>query len=285
MEEGISNSHCDLDAPVLIVGAPRSGTSWVQRLLVSHPQICGGQESHFFEVFADAFNSARCTPPGERTIGLACYVSPEQLHDVLRSVWRRMMQPLADARSLARALVEKTPDHAHYLPMITTLFPRARFVHVIRDSRGVVASMLAASRATWGRGWAPRTSAAAAIKWYRSVRDARHDGLPLGPARYLEIFYEQLLADPHTQTQRLYDFVGVDAAPGVLEGIVEEQRFDRQKEIGGTPLAQIASPTKEPPGFFNSGKADSWKTSLTLWQKLTIWRYTRRLMKELGYPR
>jgi hypothetical protein len=34
-------------APALLVGAPRSGTTWLQRMLLAHPDCCGGQESHF----------------------------------------------------------------------------------------------------------------------------------------------------------------------------------------------------------------------------------------------
>ena len=37
-----------IEAPVFIIGCQRSGTTWLQRLLISHPSLCGGQESHFF---------------------------------------------------------------------------------------------------------------------------------------------------------------------------------------------------------------------------------------------
>ena len=40
--------------PVFIVGAQRSGTTWVQRLLCSHPRIVGGQESHLFSAYGGA---------------------------------------------------------------------------------------------------------------------------------------------------------------------------------------------------------------------------------------
>lgn len=36
---------------VFLVGSPRSGTTWVQRLLASHPQIQTGQESHLFAAY------------------------------------------------------------------------------------------------------------------------------------------------------------------------------------------------------------------------------------------
>ena len=38
--------------PLFIVGAPRSGTTWVQRLLTAHPRIVGGTESHLFNALS-----------------------------------------------------------------------------------------------------------------------------------------------------------------------------------------------------------------------------------------
>ena len=282
-------NRCNLDEPVFVVGSPRSGTTWVQRLLVAHPQVCGGQESHFFEVFADALGSLAPVPAGQRAVGLACYFTEAEFHDIVRDVWRRMMRPVAEAKPAATVLVEKTPDHSHYVRESVRLFPAARFVHVIRDSRAAVASMLAASRSDWGRNWAPKDARAAAIKWFRSVRDARQAAALVGPGRYLEVHYEDMLADPIGQTARLYDFAGVRATPDELKAITDEQQFEKQKSRGGTPIpvagvnAGVSHATVEPAGFFNSGKADAWRTSLSHWQKLVTWRYTRKLMREYGY--
>lgn len=52
-----ANKISTLLSPVLIVGSPRSGTSWLQRLLLEMPEICGGQESYFYAVFNSAFLS------------------------------------------------------------------------------------------------------------------------------------------------------------------------------------------------------------------------------------
>src|SRR5947208_10995760 len=45
---GVRGRMADMNPFVFIVGAQRSGTTWLQRLLASHPAIAGGQESHLF---------------------------------------------------------------------------------------------------------------------------------------------------------------------------------------------------------------------------------------------
>src|SRR5690349_4225193 len=100
------------DRPIFIVGCPRSGTTWVQRLLVSDPRIAGGQESHFFTVFGGAMESTRPAKPGGRVVGLRCYWDEPSMAAELLRLWRLTMRPVVDAFPAADVLIEKTPDHA-----------------------------------------------------------------------------------------------------------------------------------------------------------------------------
>ena len=59
--------------PLFIVGAPRSGTTWVQRLLLSHPAIRGGQESNFFCAFGPVLQMYRFGETPGRLAGLPNY--------------------------------------------------------------------------------------------------------------------------------------------------------------------------------------------------------------------
>src|SRR5258707_1139069 len=76
-------------SPVFIVGAQRSGTSWVQRMLCAHPHIVGGQESHLFSGYLaplwQRWNTERdLRDGGSRTIGLACYLTEDELAEECR---------------------------------------------------------------------------------------------------------------------------------------------------------------------------------------------------------
>ena len=270
--------------PVLIVGSPRGGTTWVQRILLSDPRVCGGQETHFFNSFWPVLDVVRAGLQSTRGVGMLGHWSPPELLEAIYQIWRRTVGPFVVAGPpTAEVLVEKTPDHATVLRAALTLLPEARVVHVIRDSRAVAASLLAAA-AGWGKSWAPDTATKAAVVWQRYTKAAMDVGRQLPADRYTEVYYEDLVADPQFQVARLFAFAGLPLSPDAAAAIAESQQFDRQKESGGSALPsvqQAAAP--EPAGFFRKGKPDAWRTDLTLSQKLTVWRYTRKLMGDLGY--
>ena len=90
--------------------------------------------------------------------------------------------------------------HVLYLRRLARLFPEARFVHIIRDGRDVVLSY---QSVTWG----PATATEAAVRWRENVRRGRRDGRRLGPDRYREIRYEELVADPEPLLRSLCEFL------------------------------------------------------------------------------
>lgn len=273
------------DKPVFVVGCPRSGTTWVQRLLLSHPEICGGQESHFFSVFAPALDSCIPAQPGSRVVGLRCYWSePDIIHEI-RRLWRQTMTAVVDAFPKATVLIEKTPDHCTQIARILSVLPEARFIHVVRDPRAVAASMTAAHDQAWGA-WAPSSAKAAALKWAWCVTRAREMGMPLGNRRYIEVFYEDLLEDTPTGLLTMLDFIGVKATAQQAKEYAAANSFEKQAAARDSGLftAQGGERAKmEPPGFFNSGTADGWKRKLTLLEKLVVWRHARRGMQRFGY--
>jgi hypothetical protein len=276
-----------LEAPVFVVGAPRSGTTWVQRMLLGHPAICGGQESHFFDVLGSPLLASFQAIGGpNRDVGLACYWERPALVDRIADLWRQTFRDLVERTPTATVLLEKSPGHARQLPLIAEVLPGARFIHVIRDSRSVVASLLAAGRADWGQSWAPKRARDAAVTWWQHVHDARRAAAELAKP-YLEVHYEDLRRDPAAGLARLFAFIGVACPAEQIDQIVAEQDFQRQKQLGGTPLARTGdaahNPAAEPRGFFRGGAIDSWRRELTLAEKLVTWRFTRRMMWECGY--
>jgi Sulfotransferase family len=265
------------DAPVFIVGAPRSGTTWVQRLLLDHPQICGGQESHFFPGFAYPMQMFDPRPMGERPVNLSTYWTKEAFFEELRGIWRRTMTPLLAAKPTATILVEKTPQHAQYMDRIIDLLPASRFIHVIRDSRAVAASLLAASRQPWGKRWAPSDALTAARVWKSHVLQACAMGASLGPQRYTTVHYEQLCADPVRHLVRLFAFIGLDVTEQWVRSTVKTHTLSNEKAS--------ATVSAEPPGFYREGSIENWRKELSFAQKRIVWKYTGPIMLQNGYTR
>ncbi len=271
-------------SPVMVVGSPRSGTTWVQRVLLSDPRICGRRETHFFTLFWPVLDRVRERKTFARQVGMSAHWDAGELREAISDLWGRTVGPVVAEHPEAELLLEKTPDHANNLPAALELLPTAKVIHVIRDSRAVAASMMAASKG-WGQDWVPSTAAEAAGVWQRYTRAAITGGRQLPAGRYTEVHYEDLSADPAAHVARLFDFLGLPIPPERVAAIVAEQQFGTQKAIGGSAIgtARGGGAQREPAGFFRKGQPDAWRSDLTLRHKLTVWRYTRKLMRELGY--
>ena len=86
------------------------------------------------------------------------------------------------------------------LPLLATLYPQARFVHLVRDPRDCVLS----TQDAWGN-----TPLRTAQEWADRVRRCRSAGLALGRGRFLELRYEDLVGDVRGQLAGVFDFLGV----------------------------------------------------------------------------
>ncbi len=138
---------------VFLVGAPRSGTTWLQLLLSRSPSVVTAQETDLFNVFLRPmvveWNRYRET--GE-PLSLTEVLSDEEFRTLLRSVSGFVFAKIAQAKPSATVVLEKTPNHVNCWREILDLWPDAHFIHIIRDPRSVVASLRHASK-TWGPAW------------------------------------------------------------------------------------------------------------------------------------
>lgn len=253
-----------------LIGAPRSGTTWLQRMLQAHPAICGGEESHFFRLFTPALRDAEIwQQEGRRDLGPLAYIDREAYEAGFRDMWMRIFGPLYAENPGALVHLEKTPEHALCIPEVVRIFPRARFVLLVRDSRAVSASLMAASKG-WGRDWAPRTAREAAATWRRYTRVALnwHGRNPDHP--FLIVRYEDLLERTEEQLERILTFVLPENMPP------ETNMALARYEAGKAEKGDVS-------GFARVRGARGWKTDLSFWQKLVIWKETWRLMRILGY--
>ena len=276
-----------VDSPLCVIGAPRSGTTWLQRMLITHPHVCGGQESNFFQHFGPILRTVhRERNTTGRPVGLLAYLTYDEIHLDILNLWRKLMRPTVQSHASPRLLLEKTPQHARYVPEIARLLPGARFIHLIRDSRAVVASTLAASK-DWGSDWAPRNAWEAAISWSKHVGDARQAAKALPSNAYHELRYEDLTRDTLTALTQVVRFANLPCDDAALRHMIESNSLENQRSGRGAaiPLRGEFSgrADTEPTNFVRRGSTEGWKQDLSLKDRFVVWRYTRRLMKDCGY--
>jgi hypothetical protein len=174
-----------------------------------------------------------------------------------------------------------------FVPEIHALLPRARFIHVLRDARDTVASLLSASRG-WGRAWAPRRAAHAARTWVTHVEASRQAKRALPGAQFYEVRYEALHANGLDMLRQLSEWLGLRWPDADLQAALNKNSPDAARAGQGTPIPLggefAGSVVKEPEGFVRQARAGTWRHDLSLADKLAVWRVARSTMTQVGYP-
>jgi tetratricopeptide (TPR) repeat protein len=188
-------------APVFIVGMPRSGTTLVEQILASHPQVRGGGELPFL---TDLVRQIRGKGPGDFFPYAANALPQEQLADMGRQYIERLREKGGD---VAR-ITDKMPANFRFIGLIRLILPNARIIHARRDAADTCLSCFSKSfkggidfaydLGELGRYW--RAYDATMAHW-RKV-------LPEGVM--LEVDYETLVSDFENQARRLVAHCGLE---------------------------------------------------------------------------
>ena len=183
-----------------LLGFPRSGTTLLEQVLASHPDVAALEER---PVLLDAEIEFLTDAGGVKRLS-------ETASDVLEpfrlSYWRRVRE--FGVEPSGKVFVDKQPLNTFRLPLISKLFPEAKIIFAIRDPRDVVLSCFRRSFNVNASMYQFNTIEGAA-KYYDAVMeagDAFVNGLPL---ELLKVRYEDLVADFDTTGRALCDFLGL----------------------------------------------------------------------------
>jgi len=139
---------------------------------------------------------------------------------------------------------DKTPSYVRKIPTLTTLWPKAKVVHLIRDGRDVALSlrnwrMAHKSAGRFGT-WQADPVVTAALWWRAMVAVGRQDGAGLGAERYRELHYEALVGRPQHACAELTQFLGLPYE----DAMVNYHRGKASKAEGLSANAAWMPPTK-----------------------------------------
>ena len=259
-----------MEHPIFIGGVPRSGTTLLRVMLDSHSRIHCGTEMRVLPALADLWRVASLT--AQPLLSAYYQVDETRLAAIYADLIRGFLAP-AWRKSGKPRPAEKTPWNLRVFAGLGRLFPQAKFIHIVRDGRDVVASRLQCDTRT-GMPMDPALAAQRALEWVEGMEIARHlraDHCLAG--RYFELRYEQLVAEPQCELERLCVFLDECFEPAMLDFHRVDRNVDGAEEWSALAVRQ--------PVFASSvGRHAS---DLDERQRAAVLKVAGPMLSELGY--
>jgi hypothetical protein len=266
----------------MLVGCWRSGTTLLRSVFDSHPAVAVPDETNLLPPVLDRLShrpfelSAYCevlraTPrhqywaiPDDEFERALALDPPATLADAVRLTYRAYAGHHGKER-----YADKTPGHLVHMDRIASLLPETRFVHLIRDGRDVALALRDAS-------FGPRSIDEAALHWRSRVSTGRAMGAALGPARYFEVRYEDLVDDPAETLRQVCEFVDLAFDDEML----------RHERSANALVARTTNPGahRELAKPIRSGVRD-WRHQMTSSEVARFELIAGATLDELGYER
>ncbi len=284
-----------------VVGVARSGTTLLRLMLDAHPELAIPPETHFIPKLAKAM--------GELPKSVGEGEMRRRAHDVITG-HRRWPDFGLDADELDRRFDhtepfnttnalrtfyglyaekqgkprwgDKSPSYVRRMRRVHAVLPEARFVHLIRDGRDVALSQLEVHHGN-------DEVADAATEWVEGIEKARKIGDRI-PDEYLEVRYEDLVADPEPVLRRVCDVIDLEFDPAMLEyhrsadermseTVRDLSRGDDSAVTAEQRAAQHANVSKPP----QTDRAGRWRKDMTPEQVAAFEAVAGDLLTDLGY--
>jgi tetratricopeptide (TPR) repeat protein len=192
--------------PVFIVGFPRSGTSLLEQILGSHPSIAPAGELVFI---SDLANHKARTIIGSKLEYPACLQDADAPLDedkvaAMRDYYLNSTRELGVTDSSTRWVTDKTPHNAIHVGLIALLFPQSPIIHI---SRHPLNSCLSAYFSNFKAGHRYTSSLESTAQHYKLFMEMLDHYRNIGIG-FMEIHYEDLVADQESVTRGILDYIG-----------------------------------------------------------------------------
>ena len=253
--EAAGQTGCQSDVPVFILGMPRSGTSLMEQILSSHPDIFGAGELKFLTSILENI-----------TLGQGARLRMNEKDPVfdydLNASWEMRGQRYVDkllklADKPYLRIVDKMPGNFNFVGLIHAILPRARIIH---SRRHPVETCLSAYRIHFAEGHKWSYNLAQLGRFYKRYWHLMKFWREEFPGVMLEVRYEDNIADVEGQARRIIDHLGLEWNENCLNF------YNTDRPVKTASVTQVRKPI--------------YTTSTNRWRKYE--KYLGPLLEELG---
>lgn len=220
--------------PVFIVGQPRSGTTLVERMLAAHTQVqAAGELQHFGRVLRRLVRASGYTgaAAGDRLPASGRRAGAQRLRNALLAgldadlvdrasrvdparLGAAYLDAVAPERDGRPWFIDKLPGNYLHLPLILAALPDARIVHLVRDPLDACfASFKQLFAQAYPHSYDQAEQARHFVRYHRLMAHWRAEF----PGRFLDLPYEDLVADPPGVARALLEQLGLPVENAVLQ--------------------------------------------------------------------
>jgi tetratricopeptide (TPR) repeat protein len=226
--------------PIFIVGLPRSGSTLVDQILVSHPDVEGLGELSEIQAVAD-WTAIR--NPAARAAGY-----PDCLESLERGEFARLGREYLGWAAARRRrgtawFTDKAPGNLLHIGLISLILPNARIIDLRRHP---LACCVGAFRQHFAGGWDFSYDLGDLGRYYVDYIDLMAHFDAVLPGRIQRVFYERLIEDTEGEVRRLLDGLGLAFDPACL------RFFDNPRAVATPSAEQVRRP------IFREG-VESWR--------------------------
>lgn len=193
------------EEPIFVVGLPRTGTSLVDRILSMHPAVTSaGELNNLTQLVKAAVDTGDSLPLDAASIDAVARVD-------MAALGRAYIESTRPVTGQTARFVDKMPINYLLAGIISRALPNARIVSLVRDPMDACLSlyrqMFLTDKPYYNYSYDLANTARA---YALQARVLTHWRAVLPPDRYLEVRYEDIVADLDAQARRLIAFCGLD---------------------------------------------------------------------------
>ena len=191
------------DVPVFIVGMPRSGSTLIEQILASHPDVFGaGEVPNFGQAVTSLCSSAGAVAPYTEVV-------PDMPGERLGELGARYLESVRPLAPQARRITNKLLANFRLVGLIHLALPAAKIIHARRDP---LDTCLSCFEREFAKDFQLFTYDLAELgRYYRAYESVMAHWRRVLPQRaMLEVQYEELIADFEPQARRILAYCDVD---------------------------------------------------------------------------
>lgn len=277
------NDYFDSVKTVFIGGCPRSGTTMLGSMLGASSNCVVTPESDFKQTipamsgvewnrgisrddFMSALNKSfrfKIWDIPVPELNLPIMLKPLDYRRALLSIVNGYAN--ADGKKDWLFWIDHTPQNIQDPLMLMTIFPEAKFIHIVRDPRAVAASILPLD-------WGPDTARQAAVFWAQMLSYGQALECVYAD-KCFRVYYEDIVISPEKTIRKVCEFCGIEFEDTMLSGggfRLPAYTKKQHKLVGSRP---------------DQSRLDAWQKTLDIWQIAQIEDVIGDLMELMGYKK